>query len=144
MLQGLANSGKTTAIKAFRIELINRGAVDKRKIPCGKKDVTTIMLYRGCTVGLTSLGDSPIELSRLFSEARECDLCICACRTQGSTVDLIRKEAGTDDCVIVPKWKEDGAERNQHTIQFLLSLTDWLIDRHYYEKQMKNREGFTL
>ena len=131
-LQGVANSGKTTRIKEFLEEFRKRGANEVSKIGCGSQDIALLLNYRGCLVGVTSLGDSDKELKRLFSQASKCDLCICACRTHGGTVALIRENAGLDDCIILPKWKEDDSQRNQHTVQLLLSITDWLIDRYYY------------
>ena len=137
-LQGVANTGKTTRIKELIQELEKRGAaVIEPPITSPLREECLLMRYRGCQIGVTTLGDSDECLNLLFDRAENCILCICACRTHGSTIKEICKRVGENDCIFLPKWECDSKTRNLHTVQLMLSLTDWMIDRYYYEKQLE-------
>jgi len=103
-LQGRANIGKTDTIKKFRNILKQTFPNFHERLFIDDFDIKTIIeiTYEDekVKVGIESQGD---PYSRLTSEnlndftSADCNIIICACRTSGRTVNVIRKVANNNN-----------------------------------------------
>ncbi len=95
-LRGRANSGKTTTISLLYELTIGAGFQIVRTNFGIYMDFSSVFLYKGKRIGITSSGDNhDLVHARLQEFAQEgCEICICACRTYGGTNSAIENIPG--------------------------------------------------
>lgn len=91
-LRGKGNSGKSEAIRILHELLLHNGYLEvEGNFRQSRKDYHTIFSKNGMLIGVTSLGDTykiVKDKLKIFEDAK-CEICVCACRTYGGTIDAI-------------------------------------------------------
>ncbi|MBX9753464.1 MAG: hypothetical protein K2X80_01825 [Pseudomonadaceae bacterium] len=92
-LWGAANSGKTSTLKLVheKLQVISSGNIAEISISNTDSDIRDIFTISGKRVGIETQGDpnSRLKESLELFKKYECNYIICACRSRGSTVDLV-------------------------------------------------------
>ncbi len=89
-LYGVGSCGKTTTITKFYKKICAEGG----KTICKKeaqKDSWWIVRYKDKIIGVTTRGDDGYTLKKDFENFADCDLCVCASRTKGSSIDFLKQ-----------------------------------------------------
>jgi hypothetical protein len=104
-LQGVGNSGKSTTLRIFAEMLLDKGFISLTgknfpEIKLGRtgkpKDFWQIFEVNGLRIGVTSSGDTfDIVRWQIDNLVKfKCEICFCACRTSGATVDAVEETVG--------------------------------------------------
>ena len=93
-LWGVTNSGKSTTLNYAHEELLEcDGVIEIRsgKRRPGSKDIRNALLEKdGVTIGILSIAEPPRKLKeKLEALAKECDVIVCATRSDGETVTAV-------------------------------------------------------
>ncbi len=92
-LYGKSNCGKTSALKAVYKKIKEDNAKEIYFKDYEQGDITAVFKYKGKYIGFTTYGDNDITLKEPLEQicGYDCDICIAASRTSGSSVEEIRK-----------------------------------------------------
>ncbi len=128
-LRSWANAGKTTSLKKLYYLLTG--------VQCPDDEVKEIFVYRGCKVGITSLGDYREAVECRLNEliANQCDVIFCATRTKGGTANCLEQlagEHGYKKIIIGSNWAYDPEFRdicNSQLSETMKGLLDKLIEK---------------
>lgn len=130
VVMGLKDSAKTETIRKFYDKLVpisNQIAKQKNN----KKEICDIFKHLNHTVGFYSIGDPMYSIcenenaDHFFEDA---DIIICASRTRGATIDLIKQRAIEKDYFVYPIFSfhegKDLKEREKNNNRVYQELED--------------------
>lgn len=92
-LWGIANIGKSATIWKVYNLLVSKYAVKKSEYEIFAKDIRVVLTIYGIKIGIESQGDPDSRLEKsleLFIKVG-CKIIVCATRTRGNTVNLVKK-----------------------------------------------------
>jgi hypothetical protein len=112
-LIGRGNCGKTkTLIRVLALLEKEPGAkvLEKREIT--KKDWLAIILIGSTKIGITTEGDpgGQLDISLDYFIEVNCHIIICACRTSGRTMDMLRKLEGSFELHLIRQEYDNESE----------------------------------
>ncbi|MGE4385260.1 MAG: hypothetical protein AB7E39_05300 [Endomicrobiaceae bacterium] len=128
VIMGTADSGKSETIRKFYDKLVpDQIAKQKDK----EKEICDIFTNSNYTVGFYSIGDpghSICEDKNADHFFKDADIIICASRTRGATIDLIRQRAIEKDYFVYPIFSfhegKDTKEREKNNNRVYQELED--------------------
>lgn len=92
-INGKENTGKTTTIKEINQLLKSEYPTSKREYEIHKPDIRVIITINGVKIGIESQGDpGRLPKSILLFVENQCDIIVCATRSKGQTIKLIKKQ----------------------------------------------------
>ena len=90
VVSGKSNTGKTSVLKAFAIELSERdGVTSEDPENLLKEDFWCSFIINGKRIGVITFGDKACYIKRAFRYLDKCDYYICASHLYGKTVEAI-------------------------------------------------------
>lgn len=140
-LQGKSGTGKTECLQKLIYE-INRSYPlaciypnDKSKfnqlIQSGNPvirnngNMVDFIVYgtiNGKTIAIITYGDNEEALRKSFEELKEnngdCDLCVCACRTQGGTIEFIKNQTLSGKLIVHSRWAVSDKNYREKTMNY--------------------------
>lgn len=102
VLQGLANSGKTTTLNTLIGLFPKAKKHDSNRL---SKDTRVTVELNGKQIGIITAGDNVGELEHGFSALQECEIYVCAARTKGGTVDYLENKFKEEDILWIGRWQ---------------------------------------
>ena len=93
---GVGNSGKTNSLKLLRKMLLKKSNVSEISFEIlnnQEEDFISFLKMDNILICITSQGDTPYLMEKPLKKAvnQTCDIIVCACRSYGDTVDIIKR-----------------------------------------------------
>jgi hypothetical protein len=91
-LSGKYNTGKTSTLRKVHEDLLKLSSESIDKLKDGGADIYEVFLIEGVKVGIETQGDPSSRLPESLDKfvKHECKIIICACRSRGSTVNIVK------------------------------------------------------
>lgn len=127
-LCGVSKTGKTTVLNSV-ISAVRSGNHKEIESKKHGTDEVAVLEINGKTVGITTRGDTEGVLEEDFGDMRECDVYVCACRTQGGTQNFLRdrEKEQQDSVVFFHTWEEEESQRSKRNAKKKKSIIDAIM-----------------
>jgi hypothetical protein len=129
-IRGVGNTGKTETIKTFYRLLKSKYPTSKIENEVDRLDIRVIITINGVKIGIESQGDPS---SRLFESIplfvrNQCSIIVCATRSKGKTVQLIKEQENYEIIWHKRSLIEDVAKQQESNTKMVNTIMEKIVD----------------